>query len=182
MDYKRICMLKDYMESMANGIDPISNRHFSTESVFNNTHLQHCFKDISSILEEHLKGISGGECYRDRRYKPKFYISDDEKQKVILSETPIPISTLVYRINDVVDNTVYKKLRATQITSWLTQEGYLEEIRIDKVMEYKKDTDKGINIGISIENHINSYGNNYVVNNYDINAQRFIIEKLNEMV
>lgn len=176
--YEKIHILKDYMKMLSEGVDPISGLCFSSDTILNNVRLKNCFLDVADILDEALK-LKGFPKKVDRRYKSNFSISEKEKSKIIISKQPIAISTFVYSINNVIDATFTKKLRATCITTWLLHNGYLKEIKHEDGKIFRPATEKGHSIGILSIPKTNSYGRNYELNLYDENAQTFILENLN---
>ena len=74
------------------------------------------------------------------------------------------------------------KVRPMEITRGLTNMGYLEEISQDREESFKIPTERGLMIGISKEKRKNQYGNEYSVNLYDLQAQKFVISNIEEIL
>jgi hypothetical protein len=180
-DFRKLLLLKDYMASLSDGIDPISGISIAGDSILNNKHLQSCFGEVADILEN-LILLGAPKDKIDRRYKYPFELSREDEKKIELSSSPIAISEFVHQINSVVDTTYIKKLKATQVTNWLTSEGYLEDIFVDEEFSFRRATSKGDSIGIQPVPKANSYGKEYVVNMYSAAAQQFILNNLNMIV
>jgi hypothetical protein len=75
-----------------------------------------------------------------------------------------------------------KKVHATEITGWLQKQGYLETRELYAGKNYKIATEKGAKLGIRNEKRTNKYGNDYSVNLYNINAQKFIVENIEKIL
>lgn len=179
-EYRKIYILKEYMEKLSESIDPISGLYFSNDTILSNTKLKACFSDVADILDDVLK-IGAHSPKVDGRYKYNFDISEEEKGEITISKEPIAISTFVHSINNVIDTTYIKKLRATHITTWLLNRGYLKEVHHEDGKVFRPATEKGNSIGISSIPKTNSYGRKYELNLYDENAQKFILEKVNDI-
>ena len=101
----------------------------------------------------------------------------------IVQEIPVLQSTVctksncndVFSINEVYHRQDMKKLKATQITSWLTKQGYLEEIETKDRCICKIATAHGEKIGITSIKKVNSRGEEYITNMYDRDAQKFVL-------
>ena len=117
----------------------------------------------------------------DRRKKYAFFLKDEEKSKIDISKEPISISTFTYIINERVDSRKMKKIKAVQITSWLTKKGFLEEIEHSDGRKFKIPTQKAKEIGIISVSQTSESGRVYGVNMYDENAQKYIIDHLDEI-
>ena len=101
----------------------------------------------------------------------------------IVQEIPVLQSTVctksncndVFSINEVYHRQDMKKLKATQITSWLTKQGYLEEIETKDRCICKIATAHGEKIGITSIKKVNSRGEEYITNMYDRDALKFVL-------
>ena len=176
---KELLQIREYMDKLSNGIDPITNIPFPSDTILNNKKLSIWFKNTSSIIDELLsKNIHKKDYHR----KNPFTITEEQKLNVIISDEPLSISAFVYRINNVVDNTNMRKLVATQITNWLLQQEYLKEIIQDDGKNIKIATEKANEIGIINVSNKNTNGEVYSVNLYNKEAQNFILYRLNDIV
>lgn len=177
LDISELLKLKEQMDKLAVGIDPTTDVAFSQDTILNDVNLKRAFENTAKLLEFIL--CSGGEFIKkDSRKKYEFSITEEQKANIVISNKPIPISTFAYMINDVVDTRYMKKLRATQITTWLMTNGYLEEIEHEDGKIFKVVTDKAKTIGITADPKENSYGRKYEINMYDECAQKFILDNL----
>lgn len=94
----------------------------------------------------------------------------------------IPISAFTYKINEQIDSDKMKKIKASQITSWLMKNGYLDELKTEDGKLFKVLTDKSSSIGIIAEKKTSKCGRVYDVNLYNEVGQRFIVEHLDDIV
>ena len=74
-----------------------------------------------------------------------------------------------------------KKLKASDVTSWLEQQGYLSEIEYRDGSYCRELTEKSQEIGLILIEKQNQYGNKYNVILYGRNAQEFIINHLSDI-
>lgn len=116
---------------------------------------------------------------RQGEYKSPFHIFPDEADKISLSDEPISISKLTWLINSVVDNPHAKKLKATEITYWLLQNGFLEMKESEDGDIYKIPTERGCALGITSIVKTNSKGIEYALNLYSQDAQKYIVSSIN---
>ena len=74
-----------------------------------------------------------------------------------------------------------KKLKASQITNWLMQKGFLTETVSDDGKSFKVLTNTSASIGISSIKKESAYGRIYDVNVYNRDGQKYILEHINEI-
>lgn len=178
---ENIIVLKLVMESLSNGVDPTSNTSFPDDTLLNSNTLKKCFKetaDILSFIEENINAINDLPHKKATNQKDPFCIREDEINTIPLSDIPVTISKFVFIINDICHKNEMKKLRATQITSWLTYQGYLEEIDSSDGIQCKIATKHGQAIGITYVRKTNSRNEEYFINLYNESAQKFILHQV----
>ena len=180
MKQEDLIMLKENLELLASGQDPKTG-YFVEDTILNSAFNKRVLKDAAYIIDQLIK-VDFNPTHIDKRKKLNFYISPEEREKIEISNEPIPISVLTYKINEHVDNTKMKKLKASQITSWLMKEGYLTEFEAEDGKIFKILTSKSAAIGISAQDRKSEYGRTYKVNLYNAQAQCFIIENLDSII
>ena len=169
---------KMYMDKLAQGIDPISNREIQEDSVLNNVRLARCFFYVSDVLGQVIAngGVVGG--------KPKldpFFITMDQIAKVRISREPVRVTQLVDMISEAVNNPGMKKLKTTVITDWLMEKGFLEKQTDPDGKSRRVPTRNGLMIGLSVQVRQGSSGE-YLAVFYNADAQRFVLDNLNAML
>lgn len=175
--YEEIEEIYNYLIKLKSGIDPFTDIEVDDtilRSSSNQKMLTSIIDFIKKIKDDNIIALKG-----DRRVKLDFKLNDEQKKTIEISNNPISISAFVYKINDVIDNTIMKKIRATQITEWLLEHDYL-------MIDYEKSKNKiptklANNIGISMIDKENNLGERYTVCLYDEYAQKFILEHINEI-
>ena len=134
---------------------------------------------IIKILERSISELSKHK-KEDKRRKQPFHLSKAIKLTVQNIEEP-SISMLVCKLNEKIDHTAMRKLKATEITLWLSSSGYLKKIETENNSYFMEVTQKGECLGISRISRKAKNGNTYNVNIYNSNAQKFIIDNLEEI-
>jgi hypothetical protein len=180
MNSDELFMLKENLEILADERDPKTGYPIE-DTVLKSSFNKQILKDAATIIDRLLK-LDFNPSNIDKRKKYNFYISKEDRRKIVITKEPIPISAFVYHINECIDDKKMKKLKATQITSWLMKEGYLSEIKAEDGRFFKVLTKKSKNIGISSEKRKSKYGRVYGVNLYNEESQKFIIEHLDDIV
>ncbi len=169
---------KIYLEKLAQGIDPITDREVPEDSVLNNVRLARCFFYVSDVLGKVIDngGVIGG--------KPKlqaFTISPDQLARIRISQEPVRVTQLVDMIGVVVDNPQMKKLSTTTITNWLLEKGFLEKQMGSDGKSRRVPTHNGLKLGLSTETRQGQYGE-YQAVFYNAAAQRFVLDHLPDML
>lgn len=170
---------KIYIDSLARGVDPTSGEFADEDSVINNVRISRCLFYVSDVLDKVI--ANGGEVGTKRSYVTHipFNITDEQMQKVHISNEPVGISEFTKRIGSVLDEGV-KNISVTHITAWLCQNGYLREETVNNQTR-KVATSKGQGIGISTIDAVNRQGIPYKKNVYTAEAQSFILSNIMEI-
>ena len=176
IDKKELVRVADFMAKLSQGFDPITNMELPDDTVLNNRKYSENF----SYTEDVLRYIAINIGRWTFNTKPDFYISDIEIKEIKISKDPISVSQLAYNINAVADTSKMKKIKATQITSWLTDLGYLQQ-ELEGKTSHKVCTEKAKEVGIYTIEKANEKNYLYSVSLYNENAQKFIIDNINEI-
>lgn len=169
--------LKANIKFLLEGIDPQSRIKFENDSILSSKYNKKLLKKVCELIDLMIK-TNSTRSKVDNRYKEDFHIPKNSRDEISLSKEPIPVSVFTYALNAMVDTAFVKKLRATQITSWLYSQGYLSEIEHDDGKRFKVLTNKSHLIGLTSKEMINSFGRQYSVILYNIDAQKFVIDNL----
>lgn len=181
MDYKKLFELKANIDLLISGVDPQSGIKIENDTIIKSNFNRNLLAEVSELIEKFIKlGVDPSKI--NKRLKLNFHLSQEQKIKINITDIPIPISTFVHTINEHIDSSTMKKLRATQVTSWLCENGYLTELVHDDGKVFKILTEKSASIGMSAVKKINAYKREYDINLYNADAQRYIIEHLDEIV
>ncbi|MBU3228775.1 hypothetical protein [Clostridium algidicarnis] len=180
MDYDKMCKVKEDVELLINNIDPKSKLIIYEDTILKSNYNKQLLKDIVALMDEFIF-FNAETNNLNKRRKHGFYITAEKRKQISISQSPISISTFAYIINEFVDNEVMKKVKASEITAWLMEQGYLKEITHEDGKIFKVLTDKASDIGMLKENKTNSFGRNYDINLYSLKAQQFIIDNLDNI-
>ena len=171
---------KNYIDKLAQGINPLTNQPVPEEELINNVHISRCFFFVSDVLRRVLE--NGGVSTKSRPKLAAFQIDHETLTHFAYSGEPLAISRITERINELVDTTQTKKLSYNVIQNWLLEIGLLEEIELPDGKKKKRPSEQGRQVGISLEHRVNPYGKEYNVILYDRDAQQFIVDNLPELL
>ncbi len=169
---------KGYIDSLANGIDPLTGNPVAESDIVNNVRISRCLFYVSGILE---KVLNGQKAIISREHKSQFSISQDKIGEFEYSTTPIYVSEIANRITSLSADENAKKFPATRITKWLLNKGFFEERTDGTGKNRKYVTDAGKEIGIYQEERDSVHGR-YLATLYTTNAQHFIIDNLEAII
>lgn len=178
MDKQNIISLKSKLEMLSRGIDPVTNIKYSDDSSLNNWENKIIFKEVIKILDEILEDKL---VKRDKRKKAPFILNSEQIKEIVISNEPISVSAFVHSINLVYSTDNMKKLKASDVTSWLEKQGYLSEIEYCDGCYCRELTEKSQEIGLSLIKKQNQYGNEYNVILYNRIAQEYIVNHLSDI-
>ena len=164
---------KNYIDKMANGINPLSDGPVADGDLINNVRISRCLFYVSGILDKVIQ--NDGRITKNKSGVNTFSISREALSAYPLDGTSRNISSITQIINDLAQPDV-KKLKAITITQWLVELELLEVITYsDK--KRKTPTAKGREMGIFTVKRNTPYGDFDAVF-YDDNAQRFILDNM----
>ena len=178
MTTEEIYQLKENLKLLAQEIDPRTGYKVE-DTILKSKANKMIINDAIALLEQFLR-MDFSPTRIDRRKKLAFYLSEDQKRSILLSDVPITVSAFVYTINKVINDNM-RKIRASQITEWLEGNGFLTEIMYKDGKGYRNITDKSALIGLCSETRTTASGREYQVVTYSKATQKFIIEHINEI-
>jgi hypothetical protein len=170
---------KEYLEKLAGGIDPFTDKELERDTVLKNDRLSRCFLYVADVLRKVID--NGGNIGKGAGEHRPFFITAQELKRVNISETAVPVSIIVKAINDAACEPLRKKLSVISVTNWLVREGYLAEQETEPGKHKKILTDKSRKIGMSSEQREGSKGT-YEIMLYDKNAQKFLLDNIKDIL
>lgn len=177
MDIKLVQHAKDYIDDLANGVNPLTKENVDDNDIVNNVKISRCLFYVSSVLNEVIE--NGGTKKPAKAKELPFSVDSLNLDNIELSQTPVSVSVIASSINELKPDDM-KKLKATAITNWLVDIKMLELVTINN-RNVKRPTAEGRMIGITDEQRQGQYGS-YTVVCYNEDAQRFIIDNLNVII
>lgn len=166
---------KMYMEKLANGINPLDGTLIPDDEVVNNVRLSRCFFYVAGVLGQVIE--NGGTAPQKKQKKQPFVLAMEKRESFAFSETPIPVSEVTKRINDLVGEEAVSSLSYRSVRDWLTVTGFLEEVSEEEGKTTKRPTAEGEQLGIKREARLGANGTYFVIV-YDLSAQHFILDNL----
>lgn len=179
-EVEKIAYARGYIEKLANGINPLNDQPVPDDDLLNNIRISRCLFYVSDLLrqvEEH-GGIVGKSV---KEKKTPFLLDYDDRLKFLFSETPIAVSEITNRINDLIDTEHMKKLSYKHILDWLIEIDALTVVTDTNGKSAKTPTTRGKTLGISTEQRQGQNGV-YTVIVYNREAQQFILDNLDAVV
>ena len=164
-----------YLEKLANGIDPLTNKEVAENDVVNNVRISKCLQYVTGILKQ----ITTTGSFEIQ--KSEFTLSARQLERFAYSQTPLTVSEITKRLNELADPLQYNTLKNGVITEWLTESGMLTNVVINNKSK-KHVTNNGRNIGIISEQRVNQQGSTYEAISYNLNAQHFIIDNIHAVI
>lgn len=169
---------KMYMDKLAQGIDPITDRELPADTVLNDLRLARCFFYVSNVLG---KAIDNGGIAGKSPKKMTFAITPQQLASVQISREPVRITQLIDAISNAINNPQMKRLQVTVITDWLLEKGFLTKETGTDGKAQRVPTPDGWLLGIYTEVRQGQSGE-YKAVLYNQEAQRFILDHLSDML
>lgn len=178
---EKLLHTKSLIDKLAEGINPLTGQKHDEDCLLNEASIIRGFFHASQVLDRVIQNGGVVGYGRKQNLKP-FTITAEEKANIPISEEPISVSVLVRNINSVTATLSMRKLTATQVTSWLEQSGFLSTVVNAEGKNQRVPTDNAELIGISQVERINATGATYLMNLYNTEAQRFILDNLDSII
>lgn len=179
MELETIRRAKWYMDKLARGIDPITDREIGEDSVVNNARLVRCFLYVSDVLQSVID--NGGSVGYNRKKKREFAITPQQLASVRPTAEFLRISEFTRLLHQTVGDPEMKQLNPTRFTNWLLDKGFLENSVTPEGKMRRMPTEAGRRIGIRAHQRQGAY-DTYMVVLYDKNAQQFLLDHYWEIV
>ena len=164
-----------YLEKLANGVNPLTDEEVAENDVVNNVRISRCLYYVTGILKQ----ITTTGSFEIQ--KSEFSLSAQQLKRFAYSQTPLTVSEITKRLNELVNPLQCSTLKNGVITEWLTEIGMLTNVIINNKSK-KRVTDNGRSVGIISEQRVNQQGSTYEAISYNLNAQHFIIDNIHTII
>ena len=169
--HEKLMVAMTYLDKLSQGMHPNNGISLFDPEDNANKGIVNCLGFIKEVVAGQL-----GESMPAR----EFSLSERTKELIPISSEPLGISRFTEIINEVALEPGMNRLRGRQITGWLYKNNYLRYEDING-KPFRVPTEKGNAVGI------NSYvytrnDVEYAINTYDSNAQKFILEHIDDIV
>lgn len=177
-EIEKIEYAKEFIDKLANGINPLDDTPVKEGDAVNNVRLSRCFFFVSDILRQVIEN-GGVTAPPKRRYggKQPFYLTADELLNFAYSNKPVSISEIAKRLNELKTNENMRKITYKDLTAWLLSIGMLKEETDFSGKTVKLPTENGNELGIFLDTRMGARGE-YTVTVYNLNAQAFIVDNM----
>ena len=178
-ELEKIQYTKMFIDKLANGINPLDGTMIPDSDLLNNVRISRCMFYVSGILRRVIE--NNGITPKKAAHKLPFAITNEQLQNFPYSDVPIPLSTIVERINAMIDTDAMNKLTFKDIAEWLIS---IDVLKIDKNEDgknVKRPTENAEPLGITLEERQGQYKVYHVVV-YDRKAQELIIDNMDAIL
>lgn len=172
---------KNYMDKLAQGINPLTGEPIPEDELINNVRISRCFFYVSDVLGKVLKNGGISSAPTRRRELPPFCISQEALQAFEYSDEPLLVTHIANRVNALVDTSSMKKLSGSSILKWLDRIGMVEVVLTETGRKSRRPTSQGNAIGITVQMR-DGYNGPYLAVTYSRQAQQFIIDNMEAIV
>lgn len=169
---------KIYIDKLAQGIDPITNREVPEDSALNNVRLARCFFYVSDVLGQ---VIANGGVVGHKSKQLDFAITPEQLAGVAVRDYPIRITEFAEALSEAVKDPHMKRLNTTRITDWLLSRGFMTKVLGADGKSHRVPTARGMQMGMSTRTRQARDGE-YQAVYYDKNMQRFLLDHLLEIL
>lgn len=173
---------KMYIDKLANGIDPITDREVPPDDIIHQVRLARCFFYVSNVLRRTIENGGISQKAEKREKKVPFAVSPEKLSTYEFSENPISASEIARRLTALTENEQMKHMKYSSITNWLAKIGMLSTVELPDGKRTKRPTEVGMETGITVEDRIGSQGKPYQVVVYNREAQHFLIDNLSAIL
>lgn len=174
---------KEYIDKLANGIDPFTGKPVPDDDIVNNVKLSRCFFYISGILEKVIE--NGGEVTAEKTVeviKPQkrgaVVITDEARAAFKCFINEVSLSTFTDMINKYLDPDISGRLKKNAIADWLSEVGMLENYELPNGKMRRRPTESGSNEGIRLSEYFSADGFPRAAIMLSPAAQQFILDNI----
>lgn len=181
-ELEKIKRAKQYMEKLANGINPLDDTMTPDGDVINNVRISRCLFFVSEVLRQVIENGGIDPPSAEKKLSPiPLSIPLEDRCRFHYSEIPISASEIAKRINMLATAENMKKITYSAILNWLTEIGMMEGKFTAAGKYTKRPTETGRKSGISVEERTGRDGP-YRIVVYNSEAQHFILDNLDAIL
>lgn len=164
---------KMYMDKLARGIDPITDRVLPEDTALNNARLAKCFSYVSGVLDQVI--ANGGHVGQFE--KKEFTITYQQLAQVRISRQPVRITEFADELLRAVGDPEMKRPSPVRFNKWLISKGFMGKELGPDGKNRTVPTEAGLRLGLSTGMRQSPDGD-YLAVYYDANAQRYLLDNL----
>lgn len=176
-DLEKLAYAKSFLDKLAAGIDPTDGTVIPENDVAAKSRVVGCFSYVSEVLG---KLVNAPNTVADLYRVPERTITPQVLASIECSQYPVSISMFAQRVDAALH--LSKKFTAHDVNAWLMHNGYLEKLIDYRNKSFKRPTQKGIEIGITVFQSTNASGRVTGSIRMNMFAQQFLRDHLQEIL
>lgn len=181
-EIEKLIYTKDFIHSLASGVNPIDNTPIPAEDLMNNVRISRCLYYVSDILEQVIEEGGTKKIKKKMPAKEAFDLSDEERMNFNFSDSPVSVSEITRRMNDTAAIKNRRKMSVKTVNDWLEFSGFLESTVNEEGRRKRYPTQTGTELGLIVEKRQGFNGKYYDVVLFSKEAQQFIIDSLDGLI
>ena len=161
-----------YLEMLRKGLHPNTGNVLFDKDDKENAGIVNCLNFVCDFLNEYVK--------EEQTKERPFELTELARISIPISAENVIISRFTQTINQYAKEPDMQRLRTRQVTGWLLKNGYLQTKTIAG-KPVRVPTEKGNSVGITT-NEVIGNDAEYIVNLYNSDAQRFILDNIEKII
>lgn len=176
-ELEKIAYAKSFIDKLAAGVDPTNDSPIPEGDVAAKSRIAGCFSFVSDLLG---KLVNAPDVTKNLYRTPERTVTPAVLAAIECSQYPISITQFARNIDAALS--AADKFTAADLNPWLLHNGYLEKLVDYRGKTVKRPTQKGIEIGIIVDQYVTVAGNATHTVKLNLFAQRFIRDHLSEIL
>lgn len=176
-DLEKIAYAKSFIDKLAAGIDPTDGSLIPEGDVAAKARVVGCFSYVSEVLS---KLVNSPDTVANLYRVPERRLTAQVLASIECSQYPVSATAFAQRVDQALRSS--KKFTAHEINAWLTHQGYLEKLIDYRDKSFKRPTQKGIEIGIIVQQSTTASGKVTRSVRFNLFAQQFLRDHLHEIL
>ena len=123
-ELEKIAYAKTYIEKLANGVNPVTGQVVPDGDVINNVKISRCLFYVSDLLRQMIEEKALSQT-KGKSAKQPFQLDYEARKQFRYSGSPIPISEIAKRINELIPIEKMQKLSYKCLLDWLIESNFL---------------------------------------------------------
>lgn len=176
-EIEKIVYAKSFIDKLAAGVDPTDNSLIPDSDVAAKSRIVGCFTYVSDLLG---RMINNPDITKNLFRASERIVTPAVLANVEYSQYPVSVSKFAQIIDAALQSA--DKFTAADLNPWLLHHGYLEKLVDYRGKSVKRPTQKGIEIGIIVDQYMSAGGRVTHTVKLNLLAQHFICDHLNEIL
>lgn len=176
-DLEKIAYAKSFLDKLAAGIDPTDGSIIPQDDVAAKARVAGCFSYVSDVLG---KLINAPDTVANLYRTPERKLTSEVLASIECSQYPVSASAFAQRVDQALHSS--KKFTAHEINAWLMHQGYLEKLIDYRDKSFKRPTQKGVEIGIIVQQSTTASGRVTRSVRFNLFAQQFLRDHLHDIL